>query len=126
MGADASDTPPAVDRASLAAARRVIVKLGSRTLAADGAVYARLADAVVRQAGGVPSLHENGAVAVEEIKFRDNDQLAAVVAAMVGADLLVLLSDVEGLLDATGARISRVEDAADAVRHVRFEKADGV
>ena len=38
----------------------------------------------------------------EEIEFGDNDQLAAMVASLVGADLLVLLTDVDGVLDAEG------------------------
>ena len=45
----------------------------------------------------VPIVNENDTVAVEEIVFGDNDTLAAVVAKLIGADLLVLLSDVDGL-----------------------------
>ena len=48
-------------------------------------------------AGAVPVVNENDTVATEEIRFGDNDRLAALVAVMVGADLLVLLSDVEGI-----------------------------
>ena len=51
----------------------------------------------------VPIINENDTIAVDEIRFGDNDQLAAMVATLVGADLLVLLTDVEGLLDADGA-----------------------
>jgi glutamate 5-kinase len=59
-------------------------------------------------------------VAVEEIKFGDNDQLAAMVAPLVDADLVVLLSDVDGLLDGEGRRIRVVRDVArDALPHVR-------
>ncbi len=47
--------------------------------------------------GVVPIINENDTVAVEEIKFGDNDTLAALVATLVGADLLLILSDVEGL-----------------------------
>jgi len=46
----------------------------------------------------IPIINENDTVAVDEIRFGDNDQLAALVANLVGADLLVLLSDVDGLL----------------------------
>lgn len=49
--------------------------------------------------GCVPIINENDTVAVEEIKFGDNDTLAAMVSAALGADLLVLLSDVAGLYD---------------------------
>lgn len=47
----------------------------------------------------VPIINENDTVATAEIKFGDNDRLAARVAAMLGADTLVLLSDVDGLYD---------------------------
>jgi glutamate 5-kinase len=47
--------------------------------------------------GAVPIVNENDTVATEEIRFGDNDRLAALVAALVQADLLVLLSDVDAL-----------------------------
>jgi glutamate 5-kinase len=47
----------------------------------------------------VPILNENDAVATEEIKFGDNDSLSAKVAGMVGAERLVILTDVDGLYD---------------------------
>jgi glutamate 5-kinase len=46
-----------------------------------------------------PVLNENDAVATEEIKFGDNDSLSAKVASVVGADRLVILTDVDGLYD---------------------------
>ena len=49
--------------------------------------------------GAIPLINENDTVATEEIRFGDNDRLAARVAAMVSADLLVLLSDIDGLYD---------------------------
>jgi glutamate 5-kinase len=49
--------------------------------------------------GVVPVVNENDAVATEEIRFGDNDRLAALVAHLVRADALVLLSDVDGLYD---------------------------
>ena len=49
--------------------------------------------------GVVPVVNENDTVAVDEIKVGDNDSLAALVATCVGADLVVLLTDVEGLYD---------------------------
>ncbi|MEY9838730.1 glutamate 5-kinase [Streptacidiphilus sp. EB103A] len=49
--------------------------------------------------GAVPVVNENDTVATAEIKFGDNDRLAAIVAHVVRADLLVLLSDVDGLYD---------------------------
>ncbi len=50
--------------------------------------------------GAVPVINENDTVATSEIRYGDNDRLAARVASMVGADLLVLLSDVDGFYDA--------------------------
>ena len=52
------------------------------------------------QLNAVPVVNENDTVATAEIRFGDNDRLAARVAAMMGADLLVLLSDVDGLYTA--------------------------
>jgi glutamate 5-kinase len=50
--------------------------------------------------GVTPVLNENDAVATEEIKFGDNDGLSAKVAEVVGAERLIILTDVEGLYDA--------------------------
>jgi glutamate 5-kinase len=54
--------------------------------------------------GVVPVVNENDAVADEEIRFGDNDRLAALVAHLVGAELLVLLTDAPGLLTADPRR----------------------
>ena len=50
--------------------------------------------------GAVPLINENDTVATDEIRFGDNDRLAARVAAMISADTLVLLSDIDGLYTA--------------------------
>ncbi len=50
--------------------------------------------------GSVPIINENDTVATTEIRYGDNDRLAARVATMAGADLLVLLSDIDGLYTA--------------------------
>ena len=47
--------------------------------------------------GAVPVVNENDTVAVEEIKFGDNDTLSALVAGLIDADLLIILSDIKGL-----------------------------
>jgi glutamate 5-kinase len=63
----------------------------------------------------VPIINENDTVATNEIRYGDNDRLAARVATMASADLLVLLSDVDGLYDAppggnsTARHLPRVE-----------------
>jgi glutamate 5-kinase len=73
--------------------------------------------------GVLPIVNENDTVATTEIRFGDNDRLAALVAHLVHADLLVLLSDVEGLYDgpppghpkgvATGRLLTDVREDAD-------------
>ena len=47
--------------------------------------------------GAVPIVNENDTVSTHEIQFGDNDRLSAIVAALIGADLLILLSDIDGL-----------------------------
>ena len=49
---------------------------------------------------GVPVINENDVVAVEEIKIGDNDNLSALVANLVDADLLIILTDQAGLFTA--------------------------
>jgi glutamate 5-kinase len=60
----------------------------------------------------VPVINENDTVATTEIRYGDNDRLAARVAAMASADLLVLLSDVDGLYDAPPARNAKAKHIA--------------
>jgi glutamate 5-kinase len=75
---------------------------------------ARHALAALAEYGVVPVVNENDTVATEEIKFGDNDRLAALVGNLVGADALVVLTDVIGLCDAPpdqgGKRIPIVRD----------------
>ncbi|MGC4996493.1 MULTISPECIES: glutamate 5-kinase [unclassified Streptomyces] len=54
--------------------------------------------------GAFPIVNENDTVATDEIRFGDNDRLAALVAHLVHADLLVLLSDIDGVYDGDPAR----------------------
>ncbi|HEV3365952.1 MAG TPA: glutamate 5-kinase [Acidimicrobiales bacterium] len=61
-------------------------------------LHARQTLARLLELGVVPVVNENDAVADEEIRFGDNDRLAALVAHLVGAQLLVLLTDTAGLL----------------------------
>ena len=56
--------------------------------------------------GVVPVVNENDTVATDEIRYGDNDRLAAQVASMCGADALVLLSDVDGLYDANPREVA--------------------
>jgi glutamate 5-kinase len=82
---------------------------------------ARDALASLIDAGAVPVVNENDTVATEEIRFGDNDQLAAMVAPLVSAELLVLLTDVEGVLDRHGRRIAVMSDDAEVGRVRRAE-----
>ncbi len=66
--------------------------------------------------GVIPIINENDAVAVDELKIGDNDTLSAMVASIVDADLLIILSDVEGVFtanpqsDPTAALIPEIGD----------------
>ncbi|MFF3829904.1 glutamate 5-kinase [Streptomyces sp. NPDC002458] len=64
--------------------------------------------------GAFPVVNENDTVATDEIRFGDNDRLAALVAHLVHADLLVLLSDVDGLYDGDPSKpgTSRIAEVA--------------
>ncbi|MFN8019051.1 MAG: glutamate 5-kinase [Acidimicrobiales bacterium] len=64
--------------------------------------------------GVVPIVNENDAIADDEIRFGDNDRLSALVAQLVGADLLVLLTDAPGLLTAD----PRLDDQASLIEEV--------
>jgi len=71
----------------------------------------------------IPIINENDSVAVDELKFGDNDTLSARVAVISRADLLIMLTSVDGLQngDGSGALITEVTDVADALGHVRDE-----
>jgi glutamate 5-kinase len=71
---------------------------------------ARAAMDAMIELGAVPIINENDTISTEELQFGDNDQLAAMVAPLLGADVLVLLTDVEGLLDEHKQRIPVVHD----------------
>lgn len=64
--------------------------------------------------GVVPVVNENDTVAVEEIVFGDNDTLSAIVGSLVGADLLIILSDIDGVYDQN----PRVNPNAKLIPHI--------
>ena len=70
----------------------------------------------------VPIINENDSVAVEELKFGDNDRLSAEVAMLARADALIMLTSVDGLLDDGGKTVPLVESIESAERLVRQEK----
>ncbi|WP_295898066.1 glutamate 5-kinase [uncultured Bartonella sp.] len=65
--------------------------------------------------GAVPVVNENDTVATSEIRYGDNDRLAARVATMMGADLLILLSDIDGLYSAP----PHLDDHAQFIPYIR-------
>lgn len=78
----------------------------------------------------VPVVNENDVVAVTELMFTDNDELAGLVARMVGAEVLVILSSVDGFYDgppteAATRLISRVAADAKVDRYVQDQKSSG-
>lgn len=71
----------------------------------------------------LPIINENDSVAVEELKFGDNDMLCVRVAKLAGARRVILLTSVDGLLDPeSNERIPEVTDIDNVFRHVRDDK----
>ena len=81
--------------------------------------------------GAVPVINENDTVATAELRFGDNDRLAARVAQMISADTLVLLSDIDGLYtadprrDATATHIAEVRDVTAEIEAMAGEAPPG-
>ena len=69
----------------------------------------------------IPIINENDTVALEEIRFGDNDRLSAEVADLVEAKLLLILTSSDGLHDAEGQRIPLVRKVADVRKFIRPE-----
>ncbi|MEI6891512.1 MAG: glutamate 5-kinase [Pontiella sp.] len=72
----------------------------------------------------IPIINENDTISTEEIKFGDNDVLAALVAILIDADALVLLSTTDGLKDHAGERVSYIEEVDEQVLELVNDKAD--
>lgn len=72
----------------------------------------------------VPVINENDSVAVEELRFGDNDRLSAEVAVLAQANHLLILTSVDGLQRPDGQRIPEVQNIAAAFRHVRPDKGE--
>lgn len=68
--------------------------------------------------GVVPVVNENDTISTEEIKFGDNDKLSALVASLVRADLLLLLSDVHGLYDLKEGRKKIFREIKEVTREI--------
>ena len=72
----------------------------------------------------IPIINENDTVVVEEIKFGDNDTLSALVAGITDADLLIILSDVDGLYD-SDPRLNSTAILQNQVTEITAEMKDG-
>ncbi|MEM6749499.1 MAG: glutamate 5-kinase [Planctomycetota bacterium] len=72
----------------------------------------------LQEMGAVPVLNENDAAAVDEIRFGDNDLLAAMMSNALGAQALVLLTVVDGVLDPRRRLIPEIRDGASPVKGV--------
>ncbi len=77
---------------------------------------------LISQGNVVPIINENDSVAVEELNFGDNDRLSAEVAILLKADLLIILTSVEGLQDAKGKVVPIVRDFSEVSSLVRTDK----
>ena len=80
----------------------------------------------LHELGAVPIINENDTISTDEIvriSFGDNDILAAHVAAALRADVLVLLSNVDGVLDTNGKSIRTIEKTEAALSSIRHEKS---
>lgn len=83
---------------------------------------ARTAIEAMLELGVIPIINENDTVATSEIRYGDNDRLAARVAQMMSADVLIIFSDIDGLYDAdprlndTATLLPRVETITRAMR----------
>ncbi|PIP84645.1 MAG: glutamate 5-kinase [Elusimicrobia bacterium CG_4_9_14_3_um_filter_62_55] len=116
----------AFDRRGLPAAQMLLTRDGlesrSRFLAA------RRTFEEVFKAGGIPVVNENDTVATEEIAFGDNDVLSVHTAHLIRADLLIVLSDVDGFHLKDGSRVRAVgsieEIDRDLVQHLRERRRE--
>lgn len=72
----------------------------------------------------VPVINENDSVAVEEVRFGDNDRLSAEVAQLVEADYLLLLTSSDGLMDSEGNRIAVAKNISEVFQYVRPDKGE--
>jgi glutamate 5-kinase len=68
----------------------------------------------------VPIINENDTVSTDEIKFGDNDKLSALVSTLISADILIILSDVDGLLDKNKTVINIVDEITAGIKEAAY------
>lgn len=90
--------------------------LVTRGITSDRHAYLHARTTILRllELGALPIVNENDTIAVDEIRFGDNDTLAATVATLINADLVILLTDIEGLYTAD----PRKDSDAELLRHI--------
>ena len=91
----------------------------------DRVRYLNIRNCVARLHGlkCIPIINENDTVAVDELRFGDNDMLAALMCNALRAEVLVLLTNVDGVLDDAGRCLDLVESTRTAGVYVRGEKS---
>ena len=102
--------------------RRTALVLLTHEDVADRQRYLNARSTLARllELGVVPIINENDTVATDEIRFGDNDALAALVASLLSAEALVLLTDVDGLY----RQDPRLHDAAERIAHAEAADPD--
>ena len=96
----------------------------TRTDFDDRTRYLNIRNCVTRlhEMSCIPVINENDTVAVDELRFGDNDTLAALMCNALGGQVLVVLSVVDGLLDENGQVIDLMHNSFDAAPYIRQEK----
>jgi len=113
-------------RARALVAAQVLLTLGD-TEERRRYLNARSTITTLLKLGAIPVVNENDTVATSEIRYGDNDRLAARVASMMSADCLVLLSDVDGFYTApprSGADASRLDEVTDITPEIEAMAGD--
>jgi glutamate 5-kinase len=89
-----------------------------RYLNAKNTILALLGYRKYRIQHPIPIVNENDTISTDEIKFGDNDRLSALVSSLISADLLIILSDVDGLLDKDKKVIRMVDEITSEIKEL--------
>lgn len=78
----------------------------------------------ILDSGIVPIVNENDTISTDEIKFGDNDKLSALVASLIGSDLLLILSDVEGVYNVKSAEKEVIQEIKEITKEIEEIASD--